>query len=296
MLFYISLGAFAGVVVFGLLFIIMGLKGGPWKLPGIGMMVCFLALIVSVVLPRLGIGGEDPGTANEPSGAVESQDVDESEAVESEGQEIETPEATGTEGQTEEDTPPTTTESAPQPTQKVEQTIPDPVTYTGNGDDVITLAPFDGVFVFHITGNSSKHHFSVKGYDSNGENTGLFVNTTSAYDGITIDPKQETTTLEVNASGDWIIEVQSINKMETISSGETLSGSGDTVIVVSSYGSTATISGNAGNNHFAVKSYGKKRDKLLVNTTEVYEGTVMLSGEPIILEIDAVGEWSITFD
>lgn len=86
MLFYISLGAFAGVVVFGLLFIIMGLKGGPWKLPGIGMMVCFLALIVSVVLPRLGIGGEDPGTANEPSGAVESQDVDESEAVESEGQ------------------------------------------------------------------------------------------------------------------------------------------------------------------------------------------------------------------
>lgn len=284
MMFYISLAAFAGVVVFGLLFIIMGLQGGPWKLPGIGMAVCFVLLVVSAVLPRLGVGGEKPGTADQPSQAVESEAVD-----------TDTP-APETERQEEDDAPSTATESAPQPTQKVEQTIPDPVTYTGNGDDVITLAPFDGVFVFHITGNSSKHHFAVKGYDSNGENTGLFVNTTSAYDGITIDPKQETTTLEVNASGDWIIEVQSINKMETISSGETLSGSGDTVIVVSSYGSTATISGNAGNNHFAVKSYGRKRDKLLVNTTEVYEGTVMLSGEPIILEIDAVGEWSITFD
>lgn len=281
---YIVLAGAVGAIVFSLVFLLMLIKGGSLKIPFIGMAAFVILMAAGVVLTVMGGKGDKPDTADQPSQAVESEAVD-----------TDTP-APETERQEEDDAPSTATESAPQPTQKVEQTIPDPVTYTGNGDDVITLAPFDGVFVFHITGNSSKHHFAVKGYDSNGENTGLFVNTTSAYDGITIDPKQETTTLEVNASGDWIIEVQSINKMETISSGETLSGSGDTVIVVSSYGSTATISGNAGNNHFAVKSYGRKRDKLLVNTTEVYEGTVMLSGEPIVLEIDAVGEWSITFD
>lgn len=121
MMFYISLAAFAGVVVFGLLFIIMGLQGGPWKLPGIGMAVCFVLLVVSAVLPRLGVGGEKPGTADQPSQAVES------EAVESEGQKIETPEVTETEGQKEE-----------------ESTAPDDGTYTvgdavSMNDIVVTL-------------------------------------------------------------------------------------------------------------------------------------------------------------
>lgn len=73
MFFYVALGAFAGVVVCGLLLIILGLKGGPWKLPGIGMAVCFVVLIASAVLLNLGGGDtDDPGTADHPSGAVES--------------------------------------------------------------------------------------------------------------------------------------------------------------------------------------------------------------------------------
>lgn len=178
----------------------------------------------------------------------------------------------------------------------IQKAIPDPVTYTGSGDDVITLDPFDGVFVFHISGNQSKRHFSVKGYDINGNSTGLFVNTTSTYDGITVDPSQETTMLEVSATGNWTVEVQSILSMSSISSGETLSGSGDSVVLVSSYGNTASISGNAEGHHFSVKTYGNERDKLLVNTTDAYSGTVMLTGDPFILEIDADGAWSITFD
>lgn len=184
----------------------------------------------------------------------------------------------------------------PEPTPTPQLIIPDPVTYSGSGDDVVTLDSFDGVFVFHITGNQSERHFSVKGYDVNGESTKLLVNTTSVYEGVTIDPSQETVLLEVKATGNWTIEVLSIFSMEAISSGETLSGSGDSVALVSSYGSSATISGNAGSHHFSVKSYGTERDKLLVNTTDVYEGTVVLTGKPIILEIDAEGEWSISFD
>ena len=98
---YLSLAAFAGVLVFGVLFIIMGLKGGPWKLPSIGMMVCFALLIASVVLPGFWGGEKDPGTADEPSKAVESREPEESlPPAESEGQEIKTPEATEQPGKT----------------------------------------------------------------------------------------------------------------------------------------------------------------------------------------------------
>lgn len=190
----------------------------------------------------------------------------------------------------------TTAGSAPESDSSTSSTISDPVIYSGSGDDVVMLEPFDGVFVFHIIGNAGERHFSVKGFDANGESTRLFVNTTAQYDGITIDPLQETVMLEVNATGDWTVEVRSINAMETIAAGETLSGSGDSVILVSSYGNTATISGNAEEHHFSVKSYGTERDKLLVNTTDAYEGTVMLTGKPIILEVDAEGAWSITFE
>lgn len=189
-----------------------------------------------------------------------------------------------------------TQEPTSEPTSSDQFEIPDSITYSGSGDDVITIDQLEGVFVFHIVGNQEERHFSVKGYDSSGESTELLVNTTSAYEGTTIDPSQKTVMLEIKATGDWSIDVKSIFEMGTISSGETVSGSGDSVILVSSYGSTANISGNTSERHFSVKSYGSESDKLLVNTTEVYEGTVMLIGKPIILEVNAVGEWSISFD
>lgn len=195
----------------------------------------------------------------------------------------------------EDNSPPETSNESESDEQDI-YTAPEPITYSGSGDDVITLDPFDGVFVFHIIGNDAERHFAVKGFDSNGETTGLFVNTTSVYEGTTMDPAQETVMLEVNATGDWTIEVQSIYTMETISSGETLTGVGDSVVLVSSHRNTAVISGNASGRHFAVKSYGRDRDKLLVNTTDVYEGKVMLTGDPIMLLIDAEGAWSIAFE
>lgn len=49
----IALVSFIGIVVFGILFIILGIKGSSLKLPGIGISVCFALLIVSVMLLTL---------------------------------------------------------------------------------------------------------------------------------------------------------------------------------------------------------------------------------------------------
>lgn len=171
-----------------------------------------------------------------------------------------------------------------------------PITYTGSGDSVLEIESIKEGYVFYIEGNKSSRHFAVKGYDANGKSTGLFVNTTDTYKGITIDSTLSTVTLEISAVGSWSVELRPFGRLDTISKGETLKGSGDDVILVLSYGNTADISGNAGEHHFAVKSYGKNGNNLMVNTTDKYRGTVMLKNAPTLLEVNAEGDWSITFN
>lgn len=180
--------------------------------------------------------------------------------------------------------------------QEPASTVPGLVTYTGSGDDTVQIGKLDWGCVFHITGNQEGSLFSVRGYDADGNYVGIFVNTSEPYEGITLDPVQETTVLEVSAAGEWTIELLPVTSIDMISSGETVSGSGDSVLLVSSYDTTATITGNKGERHFSVRTYGTEGNELLVSTADAYEGTVMLAGDPIFLEIKAVGEWTVTFD
>lgn len=175
--------------------------------------------------------------------------------------------------------------------------IPDPIVYTGSGDDVIVIEPFDDdIWVLTITGNSEGRHFAVKGYDDASNSTELFVNTTNPYHGTTLDPSLSTSLLEISATGDWTIVLRSAYEMETISAGQTISGTGDSVLNVIDAGKTAYITGNTDSHHFAVKSYGFESNSLMVNTTDPYEGTVMLKGDPFLMTVSAEGDWTITFD
>lgn len=174
---------------------------------------------------------------------------------------------------------------------------PEPVTYTGSGDDVIDIEPPTDQFVLQITGNSAARHFAVEGYDSQGEPTELFVNTTDPYtDGITIDPTFTTTTLEISATGEWSISLVPLQSLEQITVGTTLDGTGDQVLLVSGNPTRASITGNAGAHHFAVTVYGPSGSDLLVNTTDPYEGNVMVTGDPVVLEVDSEDAWSILLE
>ena len=186
---------------------------------------------------------------------------------------------------------------APEPTpEPTPIKIPVPVVYEGNGDGVILLEPFEGVYVFYITGNFFAKQFSVTGYDVDGYVSDQFVDTTAVYAGTTIDSSQRTAIIEISAYGSWTIELRSILSGRSISQGETISGSGDEVLSVLSYGSTATISGNQGAHNFVVRSYGPSENNLMVDTTDEYMGIVMIRGAPVIIEVAAVGEWTIVFN
>ena len=180
--------------------------------------------------------------------------------------------------------------------QQEEIQIPDPVVYTGSGDDVIQIDPPDGKYVFRISGNQEGRHFSVKTYDSFTEYIALLVNTTSTYSGVTYDPTQSTALLEINATGDWTVELVSIYTMDALISGNSISGEGDAVLLVFPPVLTADIAGNENSSHFSVKSYdinGNYLD-LLVNTTDPYAGTVMMGLDASTLVISAEGPWTIT--
>lgn len=171
--------------------------------------------------------------------------------------------------------------------------IPDPVVYTGSGDDVIEVTPPEGIWVLRATGNASGRYFAIKGYNSLGEQTELFVNTTEPYSGTTVAPLADVAMLEITAHGDWTIELVSALEMQIVSGGESISGTGDSVFLVHNPGSTATISGNSDSRYFAVISYGTDSIDMMVNTTDEYSGTVMLNGTPVFIAVTAVGDWEV---
>jgi len=165
-------------------------------------------------------------------------------------------------------------------------------TFSGSGDDVITLTPFDGTYVFRISGNEADRHFSVW---ARGDRNSLLVNTSSPYTGITYNQHQNTQILEITAVGDWTIEQLPISSMRSISTGQTITGTGDEVLRIASQGESAVIEGNNAERHFSVWARGN-RNNLLVNTSNEYSGRVLLRDTYTLLEISAVGDWSITFE
>jgi len=186
----------------------------------------------------------------------------------------------------------------PQPPAPVETPVAapgdatEPRIFTGSGDDVITLTPFPEPHVFVISGNEGGRHFAVHAH---GDRRSLLVNTTSAYSGITFVSNHDTETLEVSAVGSWTIEQRALSEMRSVSTGQTISGTGDEVLQIASHGQTATVTGNSEGRHFAVHAHGSRRS-LLVNTTSEYDGRVMLRGNYTVLEISAVGDWSIALE
>lgn len=172
----------------------------------------------------------------------------------------------------------------------------DTVVFTGSGDDIIDLDVTGYYYVFHITGNADKRHFSVKTYDSNDNYSELLVNTTDVYDGTTYDASLDVKTIEISAVGDWKIEVIDLADWYWIHAGDTVTGNSDAVFALADGGKTADIEGNAEGNYFAVITYDGygMYDDLLVNTTDPYSGKVKLGKDATIVAVKASGDWSFT--
>jgi hypothetical protein len=207
-----------------------------------------------------------------------------------------TPEPTNTPAPTA--TPEPTSTPTPEPTATP---APQPVVYSGSGDNVIDVqkpgGP-DAAVVAYIRGNGESRHFAVENFDANGEQIDLLVNTTDPYEGIVpVDFRsgEQTTRLQISASGEWYIELRPLASVRRASVPGAIEGTGDDVFIVDGEPDTALIRGNADARHFAVFAYGE-RSNLLVNTTDPYDGRVIVARDTIVVEVDAEGGWAITFE
>ncbi len=156
----------------------------------------------------------------------------------------------------------------------------------------------DDPVIVYVWGNSASRHFAVKGYDAAGNSTGLLVNTTDVYEGtVPLDFRSGnlTTMLEITATGEWYFEIRPLASARIANAPGSIEGSGDEVFIVTGNTSTAYITGNAADRHFAVVTYGS-RSNLAVNTTDPYAGRVIIPADTFIVEVDAEGPWAIEFE
>lgn len=201
----------------------------------------------------------------------------------------ETQEPTNTPKPTNTPLPATAQKEIPSPTPPFE-----PIIFTGTGDDVIDFPSEFVVTLARITGNANSQHFAVKSFDFWGDPIDLLVNTLDPYEGthllgyVDLYPHR----FEVTATGEWKIEILSIVDAIQLDTPGLIEGVGDDVIVVTFEPDLAHIIGNEQAQHFAVKSYGPSRD-LLVNTTDPYDGTVILDEITLFITFTATGPWSI---
>jgi len=185
--------------------------------------------------------------------------------------------------------------STPRPT-NTKTPIPQPIYLTGSGDTIIDFENTFQIAIVKINGNSASSHFAVINYGKNGDKYDLLVNTTDPYEGILpldFHEDEHTTRFEVKAKGSWEITILPLSSARVLSVPGSVSGSGDDVILlIGSAPDIAIISGNSESRHFAVISYGSSKD-LLVNTTDPYNGTVVLDKDTLILTINSESNWNI---
>jgi hypothetical protein len=193
---------------------------------------------------------------------------------------------------------PTATPVPPTPTPTP---VPEPRSYSGTGADVISIekpGDADDAVLVYVRGNAAGRYFGVTSHAADGSQNDLLVNTTDPYEGVVlmdIRAGQVSTRLQVTAEGEWYIELRPLVMARRVDVPGTIEGSGDDVFIVVGDPDTAHISGNQADRYFGVIAYSN-RSHLLVNTTDPYDGRVIVPGDVVLVEVSAEGPWTITFE
>lgn len=196
------------------------------------------------------------------------------------------------------DTPPPTDTLTPTPPPDTPTPVvtATPAEFSGNGDSIVDVAKSNEPMIAIIQGNSEGRLFAVTSLDANNQHIALLVNTTDPYFGVRpVDFRtgELTTRFEVKAIGGWSIDLLPLTSANKLNVPSEIKGSGDDVLILTGgIPDIAAITGNSSSRLFAVVGYGSRSD-LLVNTTDPYQGQVILNPDTLVLVITAMDEWSI---
>jgi hypothetical protein len=149
-----------------------------------------------------------------------------------------------------------------------------------------------------VQGNSAGRFFAITPYDPGGNGLAPLVMASEPYKGtvpFNFDG-DHATRLEIKATDAWAIQIAPLTQARTLSVPGSIQGTGDDVIVLTGAApDTATVSGNAASRFFAVTPYERTGHGLmpLLMSGDPYQGTVIVDRAAAILQIQAVGDWSI---
>lgn len=177
------------------------------------------------------------------------------------------------------------------------------VSLEGSGDDVLLLEnPITTYVALGIRGNESNRFMGIRPIFVDGDTGSSLVSTTKEFEGAVLlsgSPEDEVVGFEIEATGPWSIEVESLNNLVKLERDSRLEGNGYSVVRIDEIDElvTMTVTGNADERFFGIRQHRFLRPgSSAVSTTEAYEGEVLLDKETVLLEISAEGDWAISLD
>ena len=289
-----------------------GSRGRSWLLIGGVGCVAILGLCVIVAGLAVLVGNDEENDVAEPTPTIEIAQATTPEVTATVAPEetptptapvptpVPEPTPTPLPTPTPEPTPTTAPTPIPEPTPTPEPPA-EPITYTGTGDDFISIEKPEGLelaALLHVRGNPESRHFAVLSFDEFGEQVSLLVNTTDPYEGLVpLDfmDGEYSTHLEINATGDWEIEIRPLALIDSYDVPGEVVGNGDYVFAIEGQSQSVLIEGNPQERHFAVVGYGD-RYHLMVNTVDRYDGRVRVPSDVAIIEVAATSDWRFVFE
>ena len=175
--------------------------------------------------------------------------------------------------------------------------IPEPVEYSGTGDDVIEVNKNFEAGIAKIT-NQGRSNFAVTTYDPNGDYLDLLVNTIGNYSGtrpIEFMENETVSKIEINSNGAWTVTIYPLVKeyVRICDVPGTCRGQSDDLIWLSGDDPDTVKITNQGKSNFAVWSYGSSGTDLMVNEIGDYSGTVLFEKGVFAIEVQSSGTWTI---
>lgn len=172
---------------------------------------------------------------------------------------------------------------------------PEPIEFTGTGDDVVDFEKWDGPALLHLTYTGGRN-FIVKNFDGTGQDISLLVNMVGRYDGtIPLDfmDGEDTARLQITASGPWTAQVLPLSSVRTETVPGIYFGAGDDVIRLTGGKPDVMAAEGKGRSNFIIYGFTDGGRDLLLNEISPYQGKVMLDQGTFILVVHSEGEWTL---
>jgi hypothetical protein len=261
-------------------------EGRPW------LRWVLIAVGVLLVIGFIGsLGDDDPESAAADGSPTPEATADATQATESsDPTEEPTPQPTPVPTAEPTATPPPTPTPAPTPAFAT-------IELSGTGNAVPRFdIPEDAAAIAAIT-HSGASNFAVWAVDASGNQTDLLVNTIGSYSGTLLFDEQggsHTDAFEVEADGSWTITINPVTEAFRWNGSETLSGSGDDVVILdpASSGLKSTTLTHSGEGNFAVWIYSPSGTDLAVNEIGQFSGEVLIADGAFLIEVTADGPWT----